>query len=396
MLRIEKLSFLFLVFLFPGAFFYHVAVGLNYIAPFLGGYISLVGAAASLTLMAHATLVISRRRTLEKRNIIFLFFLVIFGAASSYHYFLGSNPVNAQNNLLLFVNLTACYLIFKNINATDDSFTKNLISLSLAMSATILYYSQDGVFDISSLSETPTIVANYQTFALAYLPPTILAIVKTPARLGRYALFVIASASLYLNGARSEFVAILIFFITFEASLSRYRLIQALCAVSATAATITLILILSPQSADNRTLRLTNLSEDNSSNVRDQISLEGIEKIANSPLLGDYGNYEPGLYIHNILSAWQDLGLLGFLYFCLMLTIPLMLFARRSLLKRDTSKETALCLGMLAATSILLLYGKYFAYPLVAITLGMISSQDRWKRFTLAGTKKMTEAERTN
>ncbi|MGY2397902.1 O-antigen ligase family protein [Pseudomonas sp. SDO5271_S396] len=374
---IERLSIVFLLLLFPGAFFYHTAIGLNYISPFLNGYISIVGALATAVLMTHATLTLLSKQSIEKRNITFLFFMMLFGGVSAYHYLIGPHTENAQNNLLLFVNLAACYFIFKNINAFDNSYKKTITSLGLAMSAVIIYQSNDGAFDLSAHSENPLSVANYQTIALAYMPPMILAIAKSTSRIQRYILFIIAASCLYLNGARSEFVAILIFFTTFESSLSNRRILEALLVTIATAVTITAVLTFSDESSNNRTLRLANLAEDNSSIVRDQIAQEGLSKIIENPLLGAYGNYEPGLYIHNILSAWQDLGLFGFIYFCLMLAIPLVYFTRQSLLKRQKSKDVALCIGMLAATSVLLLYGKYFAYPLVAITLGMVSSRSR-------------------
>lgn len=377
MFSIERISIALLLLLFPGAFFYHTAIGLNYISPFLDGYISIVGAMATAILMTHATLTILIKKSIEKRNIAFLLFMAIFGGITIYHYLTGPNTLNAQNNISLFVNLAACYLIFKNIDSADCSYKKTITLLCLAMSVVIIYLAEDGVFDLSSLSENTASVANYQTIALAYMPMMILAIAKSSSRGGRYILFAVAASCLYLNGARSEFVGMLIFFTTFEASQSKHRVTEALLVGITSAISIAAIIIFNPESANNRTLRLANLSEDNSSNVRDQISRAGIEKIIESPILGAYGDYEPGLYIHNILSAWQDLGMFGFIYFFLMLAIPLFYFTKLSLLKQKRSKDVALCIGMLAATSILLLYGKYFAYPLVAITLGMISSRDK-------------------
>lgn len=376
---IERTSFIFLILLFPCAFFYHAAVGLNYTQPLLTGYISIVGAIATAVLISHEAIHSYVNKRIEKRHIYFFIFAAAFTLVSGFYFFTGNHADNAKINILLALNLIACYLIFSNINITNTSYKHILVSSAVAMSAVIIGFSEHGVFDFSSKSVNHSSVANYQTFALAYLPVMMVSIVKTESKLWRYSLFATAIYCLYLNGARSEFVAILIFFSVYEVSISGRRLCESVFVIFFAAATISSIFFVIPQSDENRTLRLAYLSEDNSSNVRHRVMLEGIEKISNSPILGDYGNYDTGLYIHNILSAWQDLGLFGFIYFCLMMLIPLLYYARKSLLRRDTSKGVALCLGMLTTTIILLIYGKYFAYPLVAITFGMISSLSRVK-----------------
>lgn len=376
---IEKAAFVFFLFLFPGSFFYHAAVGLDYIPPFLEGYISIVGLVGSLLLIVFKAFGFIRGDAIGKNHIWFFIFIITFILVSFYNFSIGVHSYNAKINLLLALNLLACYLVFSNIDSVGKDFKHLVVMAGVAMSAIIFFFSENGVFDVSSQSPNAPLVANYQTFALAYLPVMIVAIAKSTNRLLRYALFLVSVYSLYFNGARSEFLAMLIFFSVFEVSISNKRIVEVLRVTVFTVAAVASILIVIPQSVDNRTSRLVNLSEDNSSNVRRDISQEGMDKISKSPLLGDYGNYEQGLYIHNFFSAWQDLGFFGFLYFCLMMAIPLFVLSRGVLIKRNTSKETALCLGMLVATSILLVFAKYFAYPLVAITLGMISRVDRNK-----------------
>lgn len=379
MQSIEKAGFIFFLFLFPGSFFYHAAVGLDYIPPFLKGYISIVGLVGSLSLMAFKALGFIRGDAIGKNHIWFFIFIITYMLVSFYNFSIGVHSCNAKLNLLLALNLLVCYLVFSNIDSVGKDFKHLVVMAGVAMSAIIFFFSENGVFDVSSQSPNVPFVANYQTFALAYLPVMIVAIAKSTNMLLRYALFLVAVYSLYLNGARSEFLAMLIFFPVFEVSISNKRIVEVLRVTVFTVAAVASIFIVIPQGVENRTSRLVNLSEDNSSNVRSDIFQEGMDKISKSPLLGDYGNYEQGLYIHNLFSAWQELGFFGFLYFCLMMAIPLFVFSRGVLKRRNTSKETALCLGMLVATSILLVFAKYFAYPLVAITLGMISRVDRNK-----------------
>lgn len=381
--RIEKFAVLAFVLLFPGAFFYHVGTGIGYIPHVLGGYISYVGAAILSVFLANSLLATIKDRTVKKYDLSFYIFIILFGSISAISYINGYHIENAQSNFLLFINLIACFYIFKGINLTDQTFKKTILTSTLLMSATILYLSSGGRFSIELLSETPESVASYQTFAIAYICPLALSIGKTETRLYRNAIFALGMICLYLNSARSEFVGLVIFFLVFEASASKYRIITPVIAIALATIALVALVSIDPEMADNRITQLMDLSKDESSNVRDAISREGLEKILASPVFGDYGNYEPGYYIHNILSAWQELGIFGFAYFIFLIYSPTKRFAVSALMYGDRSRGTALCLGMLAATIVLLIFGKYFAYPLVAVALGMASSEYR-ARSTIA------------
>ncbi|NNA92153.1 hypothetical protein [Pseudomonas gessardii] len=373
--RIEKFALIAFVLLFPGAFFYHVGTGIGYIPHVLGGYISYVGAAILSVFFANSLITTMKDRMVKKYDLSFYIFMIFFGSISAISYINGYHTENAQSNFLLFINLLACFYIFKNINLTDKTFKKTITASTFLMSATILYLSSGGRFSIELLSETPESVASYQTFAIAYICPLALTIAKTESRFYRNAIFALGMVCLYLNSARSEFVGLVIFFLVFEASASKYRIITPVVAIALAALALVALVSIDPEMADNRITQLMDLSKDESSNVRDDISREGLEKILASPIIGDYGNYEPGYYIHNILSAWQELGIFGFAYFLYLLYSPTKRFAISALIYGDRSRGTALCLGMLATTIVLLIFGKYFAYPLVAVALGMASSK---------------------
>ncbi|MFD1682411.1 O-antigen ligase family protein [Pseudomonas rhodesiae] len=373
--KIEKFAVLAFVLLFPGAFFYHVGTGIGYIPHVLGGYISFVGAALLSVFLAHSAIATMKDKKVKKYDLHFYAFMLLFGSISAISYINGYHVENAQSNFLLFINLLVCFYIFKSINITDETFKKTVTVSTLLMSATILYLSTGGRFSIELLSETPESVASYQTFAIAYICPLALTIGKTKSRLYRNVFFALGMICLYLNSARSEFVGLVIFFLVFEASASKYRIVTPIVAIALAAIALVAVASIDPEMADNRITQLMDLSKDESSNVRDEISREGFEKILESPVFGDYGNYEPGYYIHNILSAWQELGIFGFVYFLLLIYSPTKRFAVNALIYGDRSRGTALCLGMLAATIVLLIFGKYFAYPLVAVALGMASSE---------------------
>ena len=73
---------------------------------------------------------------------------------------------------------------------------------------------------------------------------------------------------------------------------------------------------------DNRILELLDLSHSTSANKRHHLTMHAVQTIKAHPFLGDYASYAPGYYSHNILSAWVDLGLFGFIYLNAILVIP--------------------------------------------------------------------------
>lgn len=61
---------------------------------------------------------------------------------------------------------------------------------------------------------------------------------------------------------------------------------------------------------------------------REYLYHENVNKIINSPILGDYASHRQigdGTYIHNALSAWQQFGILGFLFYILLIYTPLVM-----------------------------------------------------------------------
>jgi O-antigen ligase len=127
---------------------------------------------------------------------------------------------------------------------------------------------------------------------------------------------------------------------------------------------------------DNRMVQLFDLSENTSWESRNELLDQALSTIASNPLLGDYGSYAKvatftgaGDYAHNILSAWVDLGLPGFVYLCLLLAVPLFrigvcAFAQH----RDPLFLTAF--SLIVFSSLLLVVAKDFTYLPIAAALG--------------------------
>ncbi len=98
------------------------------------------------------------------------------------------------------------------------------------------------------------------------------------------------------------------------------------------AANVSSIAALLPQ---NRILQLLDLSHSTSGAARLHLTSDAWRTITNNLAFGDFASYPDGHYAHNMLAAWVDFGLAGFLAFGAILGwAALRLFANGFFLKR--------------------------------------------------------------
>lgn len=379
-----RLSALLMLVLFCGTFFYHTALGLGHIPPFLGGYATLVGGAVSVPLTLIIISEIVRTGRIHLIDAAFISFIIMFSAIVGYHFLIGEHLDNVRDHSLQIVNITACYLIFRRIRISSEDFKYTIIIATLLMSATIIGLSNGGRFYIKETAANPEIVANYQVFAIAYMCPLIVSIAKIHTLKYRAIMFAIGFICLYVNSSRSEFVQFALFYVAFEMCRSKYRSISPMATAALGAMAIAALLTFNADSANNRIANLLNLSEDKSSNVRDELTASGLEKTLDNPVFGDYGNYEKGYYIHNILSAWQDLGIFGFLIFCGLLFIPLLSLSISVFAHGDRTRRTAAAFAFLSSTIVVLVFGKFFTYQLVGAAVGLYAAVRREQTAAIA------------
>jgi O-antigen ligase len=100
------------------------------------------------------------------------------------------------------------------------------------------------------------------------------------------------------------------------------------------------------------------------------LNVQALETIAKYPLQGSYASYEPGSYAHNILSAWVDLGLFGFLALVALLLWPLQRLLVQCFLRRNMGQDVELPLCLCCTTVLLLLGSHHYHDMLIAATLG--------------------------
>jgi hypothetical protein len=358
--------------LFPGFFFYHTLLGLGLIPALLGGYFTPVALLLALPLWRQLRRQLRtgsiRLFTLERMYLVYLAFLTLVvllnGAA-------GQGRHTLVNHLLCVLFMAELYAIFR---LTDFStpLARRLGWMSLAaMSAIVFSYAVDGVFYLAPMGQavSPDSLATYQGFSRSYALVLAVVVATLHARWLRLLWYGLGSATLFLNTARSEFATALLLLPLIELHRARHRLRTALlllAGLGALAACLPTLITLLPE---NRILELLDLSHSTSASKRQQLADLAWQTVQAHPLLGEFGSYPPGLYAHNILSAWVDTGLFGFIFLLALLAAALLGSLRLGLFGPPGWRR-ANALALAATTVVLALTAHFFTDMLIGATIG--------------------------
>lgn len=359
--------------LFPGFFFYHTLLGTGTTGAFLGGYFApvAVGFAVPVGLIYLSRLRRDRRRLTMvdfHYGLFFAYFLavvVVNGAA-------GANRTIVTNHILAILFMVLVFVMFSFIDFDSRRFRLvGLLSLA-AMSTIAFTNSVDGVFYLGALgvAKDADALATYQGFSRSYLF-TYLAVVCFTRRLPlRLVLHALGAATLFVNTARSEFVALMFAIPLIEFYYSRHKLYFILAAAMLAALVAMYFDQILASLPSNRILELLDLSHSTSANKRHQLTVHAWQTVAAHPLFGDYASYKPGYYSHNVLSAWVDLGLFGMVYLAALAVLPIApMFIHEYFAARE--RGLFMCAFAFACVTILLLLtSHYFTDMLLSATLG--------------------------
>ena len=362
--------------LFPGFFFYHTLLGTGTTGAFLGGYFAPV----ALAFAAPMSLVYLGRMRRDARRLT----LVDIHYGVFFAYFVGVVVVNAAAganlaivayHLLAILFMVLVYIQFSFIDFDSRRFRAvGLLSVA-GMSTIVFSYSVDGVFYLGSLgiAKDANALATYQGFSRSYLFTYLAVAAFTRSLPLRLLLHAVGAATLFVNTARSEFVALLFAIPLIEFYYSRHKLYFVLAGVCiATTLSLYLDQILSALPA-NRILELFDLSHSTSANKRQQLTVHAMQSIAAHPILGDYGGYKPGHYSHNVLSAWVDLGLFGMAYVAALAVVPITPMFLHEYFAARERPLFLLAFAFACVTVLLLLSSHYFTDMLLSATLGACS-----------------------
>ncbi|MBO9551938.1 hypothetical protein [Pseudomonas sp.] len=373
---------LYLVALFPGFFAYHLLHSLGYL-PYLGWF------GALLTAGSISMLLSSAYHTIRQPNINKNHFLI---TSTVYSFFAYCLILIAWNHLITFEtyisadglvwNLTniilmlGFFLIGNRLNPKITKPTGLLIGLSYILFAAGTYYFYN-TFNYTIVlpvpeGADPESVASYQSMAMCVLYMTLTLSVFISSRAIKTASMLASTVILYYIGSRTEFYLILSiapFYIYIN--YGKKWLIG-----SALALPLPIIIAASTFELNDRFADTIN--QFNEDSPRSLLLSRGLQGIYDSPFFGDYlgqarDGSSVGEYIHNILSVYQQFGIVALVIYALLLVTSLYIG-----LKLIAYAKTYRNVEALIYTSIISIIGvmasKALAWPLPAMAWGMATN----------------------
>lgn len=365
--------------LFPGFFFYHFLLGTGQIHAFLGGYFAPVSLAFAFPITVFYIRQLRQNGSRLLPNELyyggFLAFLCVVAIVNGAN---GKNPVIVIAHLLGALYMANTFIMFKMIDFAHPEVRYPSLLCLMGMSVIIFSYSVDGVFrmDAMGLALDPSALSTYQGLARSYLVNCLCVVAYTRSLPLRAFLYVVGAISLFLNTARSEFVALLFAIPFIEFYFARHKTVFAIVlALIASLITMNLDHLLSMM-PDNRIMELLDLSHSTSAIARRHLAELAMRTISTYPIFGDYASYAPGHYAHNIMSVWVDLGLFGFIYLVALLAFPTVSMLVRGYFSREDSGDLVLGFSMACATILLLIKSHFFTDMLIG---GMLGAYSRYR-----------------
>lgn len=362
--------------LFPGFFFYHFLLGTGQIHAFLGGYFAPVSLAFAFPVFMFYIRQLRQNRSRLLPNELyyggFLAFICVVAVVNGAN---GKNPVIVIAHLLGALYMANTFIMFKMIDFGHPEVRYPAMFCLLGMSAIIFSYSVDGVFrmDAMGLALDPSALSTYQGLARSYLVNCLCVVAYTRNLPLRSVLYVVGATSLFLNTARSEFVALLFAIPFIEFYFAKHKLLFAIVlALIASLIAMNLDHLLS-MIPDNRIMELLDLSHSTSAIARRHLAELAMRTISAYPIFGDYASYAPGHYAHNIMSAWVDLGIFGFIYLVALLALPTISMLINGYFLREDNGDLILGFSMACAVILLLIKSHFFTDMLVGAMLGAYS-----------------------
>lgn len=308
--------------LFPGFFLYHTLVGLGGLRPYLGGYFTIASIALFLPLIySHFARVRRREDRVSSIDLAFALFLIYFFLIVVINTIFGANAATARTHLLSILYLVNIYIIFRMLDFSGGGTFRMVFASLLIMSAIIFVFSKDGSFQPGQIGshQNPDSAVTYQGFARSYVVTFVAVMSFTKSLPGRLTLYIIVVFALFLNGSRSELIAVIFLIPIVEIYRARSGFHTGCIVLLLLGLGTVGIRYVMDGLPENRVWELFDLSHSESAVSRYNLTQRALHTIAEHPLLGDYASYSPGAYSHNILSAWVDLGFFGFIYLLYML-----------------------------------------------------------------------------
>jgi hypothetical protein len=357
---------------FPAFICYQIMAISGRIAPALGGYFT-AGATVALPLLL---LGLKRHRLPLIRGssfvaLAFASFLILFAVRVLAGEQAGADEEITSSHWAYIFKFVVLFLLARLVDGQAHGFHRNATIAVLAIAALVAVEGSGGEFLQASILQGlyAGFLLDYQGMAYAYI--VMLAYCVPSLTVGwRFAIYVISFGALFLIGARSEFVGFVLLMAVVEYCKARSRLAFSMKVLVLLAMLAGLYFQFRSEFADNRIFAILEMSSDQSVIERAELHDAAVNTIVERPLTGDYASYKPGSYAHDILSAWVDLGLIGFLLLVICIVGPLLALQRRFRLdSRDDLYVQTLAVCLINA--LMVFFAKNYTYQMIPIAVGL-------------------------
>jgi O-antigen ligase len=365
--------------LFPGFFIYHYLVARTYIPPILGGFF---GTVASILILPLVLTYFKAKTSKTDRVSSIFFLLLLLNFAISIFNYLYSELYGWEYEMFLWsmsgilFNLVTYFIGY---GLSIDKSIRYLISSFLIMTIIVISNIGDmGIFFVQQeAGDLAEYVASYQGFARS-LVAVVLILTAYYWRKSNvfYFVVVLGLLSLFLNGARTEFAAYaatLIFVLVINYQKFYKSIIEITFFISIGLAAY---IYGSDMLNESRMFQLLDIRSSDSAEARLQLFYNGLNIIIDNPIFGGYGEYVQfsgvGSYPHNIISAWVNLGIVGFIgYISMFIAMWFVVIKRRNTLINNV--EFHVFLFFLIYVSITLLISKEYSDMFIGFLIGFYS-----------------------
>jgi hypothetical protein len=373
------------IFLLPAFFFYHWFGNVGALPMLLGGYSNESSALVITWSVLYLLLDIAygrfHHKVFSNAELMYGVFMLYFSSVAITHWIIGTERQVSVSHFASIIQLTAAFFVFRY--ASLDSLALRRVLMATVVGMTVLVY-QSAFNDTLTLMLAATDnakVATYQGLARMFLLSVVVIIAFTQSRYARFLYCLNATVVIFLLGARSEVAGVLVFAAGFELCLVKRKglvlFFMFLFLFTGAVVLIVFLPLFNELLPDSRVLSLLmDYQSDGSVQERGELNQFAMKTINASPFFGSYGSYVEmggaGSYAHNILSAWVDIGVVGF---GLMLTLIVVIFMNLQLklpkLKPMEVALQALGVGLLVQTIFFMVAAKGFTDVSIAVLVGV-------------------------
>lgn len=365
--------------LYPGFFFYHFLVATGGVPPFLGGFYGVVTGLMLPVLILFFVYGVYRKHIRINRLDVVFFLLCLYCLLWACIYkvfgsdYQGGGDIFVHSISGVFIWMVN-YILFRRVESIQRRGLLLLLLSGFWMLGVAWGNEVAGGYIARNFADLSVqdVIASYQGFARSAVV-LLFILMAWVAKRWLMVVYYMGLVLLFLLSARSEFVGFFVVgfvIVTMRLGVRKYLLL-------ASPVFIFGFFVLLDAAYDfgrsSRILGLMDLQADTSLANRMEMNSRALSSILEHPFIGDYGAYIVGGgigdYAHNMLSAWVDFGLIGFIAFSYLLLSAIHIST--GAVRRNAFDDKALIGFSFALFGLILaIFAKSMFFPLFAAGWG--------------------------